>query len=129
MLTVAVLLFAVLAPGVAQQPATAVARGEWTADTRHTWRNDDGEPRAQHNLRSSAGDSRWDWCPVPRSRRLAGVGLQWLGRRRPVHLDARSGRFQTPSEAIDLDDSWAKVAPATLTHLHITTSRDHQIRD
>jgi hypothetical protein len=33
--------------------------GEWTADTRNTWRDDDGEPRVQFNLRTSAGDSRW----------------------------------------------------------------------
>ena len=39
------------------QPATY--RGDWTADSRNTWRDDDGEPRVQFNLRGNAGDSRW----------------------------------------------------------------------
>lgn len=47
---------AVLAGQAASAPAY---RGEWTADTYHTWRGDDGEPRVQFNLRSAAGDSRW----------------------------------------------------------------------
>jgi hypothetical protein len=34
-------------------------RGEWTADTRNTWQDADGEPRVQFNLRTNAGDSRW----------------------------------------------------------------------
>lgn len=42
---------------LAQQPATY--RGDWSADTRNTWRDDDGEPRVQLNLRSNAGDNRW----------------------------------------------------------------------
>jgi len=46
-------------------------RGEWTADTRNTWRDNDGEPRAQFNLRTSAGDSRWGFGV--RLRDLAGL--------------------------------------------------------
>ena len=41
------------------QPTSPASRGEWTADTYNTWRGDDGEPRVQFNLRTSAGDSRW----------------------------------------------------------------------
>jgi hypothetical protein len=54
--------------GPAQSPAY---RGEWTADTRSTWRGDDGEPRVQFNLRTSAGDSRWGFGV--RLRDLAGL--------------------------------------------------------
>lgn len=46
-------------------------RGEWTADTRSTWRDDDGEPRMQFNLRTGAGDSRWGFGV--RLRDLAGL--------------------------------------------------------
>ena len=56
--------------GVAAQAAPA-ARGEWTADTRNTWRGDDGEPRVQFNLRTAAGDSRWGFGV--RLRELAGL--------------------------------------------------------
>src|SRR5688572_24733412 len=54
---------AISAPSVAleaqgAQPAAAY-RGEWTADTRNTWTDNDGEPRVQFNLRTVAGDSRW----------------------------------------------------------------------
>jgi hypothetical protein len=42
-----------------QSTPSASYRGEWTADTRNTWRDADGEPRVQFNLRSTAGDSRW----------------------------------------------------------------------
>ena len=49
---------AVLPVGVAAQTSPA-SRGEWTADTLSTWRGEDGEPRIQFNLRTSAGDSRW----------------------------------------------------------------------
>ena len=45
--------------------------GEWTADTRSTWRDDDGEPRVQFNLRTGAGDSRWGFGV--RLRDLAGL--------------------------------------------------------
>jgi len=51
------------------QPATY--RGDWTADTRNTWRDDDGEPRVQINLRSNAGDNRWGFGV--RLRDLAGL--------------------------------------------------------
>ena len=47
------------------------ANGEWTADTRNTWRDDDGEPRVQFNLRTGAGDSRWGFGV--RLRDLAGL--------------------------------------------------------
>src|SRR5688500_14097697 len=56
---------------VAFQSAPAAARGEWTADTRNTWRDNDGEPRIQFNLRTSAGDSRWGFGV--RLRDLAGL--------------------------------------------------------
>ena len=45
--------------GVAAQTSPAAYRGEWTADTRNTWTDNDGEPRIQFNLRTAAGDSRW----------------------------------------------------------------------
>jgi hypothetical protein len=48
-----------LSAAVVFQATPSVARGEWTADTLNTWRGDDGEPRVQFNLRTSAGDSRW----------------------------------------------------------------------
>ncbi len=48
-----------LALSAAQAAAPAAYRGEWTADTRNTWRGDDGEPRVQFNLRTDAGDHRW----------------------------------------------------------------------
>src|SRR5688572_19874157 len=53
------------------QTAPAAVRGEWTADTRNTWRDNDGEPRVQFNLRTSAGDSRWGFGV--RLRDLAGL--------------------------------------------------------
>lgn len=52
-------------------PGLGAARGEWTADTRNTWRGDDGEPRIQFNLRTAAGDSRWGFGV--RLRDLAGL--------------------------------------------------------
>ncbi|HYE86827.1 MAG TPA: hypothetical protein VEA16_10760, partial [Vicinamibacterales bacterium] len=45
--------------GLWQSAPAASYRGEWSADTRNTWRGDDGEPRVQFNLRTGAGDSRW----------------------------------------------------------------------
>jgi hypothetical protein len=60
------------APSAALEIQTSAAyRGEWTADTRSTWRDDDGEPRVQFNLRTSAGDSRWGFGV--RLRDLAGL--------------------------------------------------------
>jgi len=56
---------------VFQSAPSAASRGEWTADTRNTWRGDDGEPRVQFNLRTSAGDSRWGFGV--RLRDLAGL--------------------------------------------------------
>ena len=53
------------------QSAPSASRGEWTADTRNTWRDDDGEPRVQFNLRTGAGDSRWGFGV--RLRELAGL--------------------------------------------------------
>lgn len=50
---------AVLPVGVLIQAQPAVYRGDWSADTRNTWRDEDGEPRVQINLRSNAGDNRW----------------------------------------------------------------------
>ena len=46
-------------------------RGEWSADTRNTWTDNDGQPRVQFNLRTSAGDSRWGFGV--RLRELAGL--------------------------------------------------------
>ncbi len=43
--------------GQAGQPAAY--RGDWSADSHNTWRDDDGEPRVQFNLRSNDGDNRW----------------------------------------------------------------------
>src|SRR5687768_11759642 len=57
--------------GVAAQTSPAAYRGEWTADTRNTWTDNDGEPRVQFNLRTSAGDSRWGFGV--RLRELAGL--------------------------------------------------------
>ena len=54
-----------------QSAPSAAYRGEWTADTRNTWRGDDGEPRVQFNLRTGAGDSRWGFGV--RLRDLAGL--------------------------------------------------------
>jgi hypothetical protein len=56
---------------VFQSATSAAYRGEWTADTRNTWQGDDGEPRVQFNLRTSAGDSRWGFGA--RIRDLAGL--------------------------------------------------------
>lgn len=56
---------------LAQSASSAAYRGEWTADTRSTWRDNDGEPRIQFNLRTSAGDSRWGFGV--RLRDLAGL--------------------------------------------------------
>jgi hypothetical protein len=53
------------------QSASSALRGEWTADTRNTWRDNDGEPRVQFNLRTGAGDSRWGFGV--RLRDLAGL--------------------------------------------------------
>jgi len=61
---------AVLPVGVAVQVSPAT-KGEWTADTRSTWRDDDGQPRVQFNLRTSDGDSRWGFGV--RLRDLAGL--------------------------------------------------------
>lgn len=36
------------------QSQSPAYRGEWTADTRNTWRDDDGEPRVQFSLRTNA---------------------------------------------------------------------------
>ncbi|MDO8677073.1 MAG: hypothetical protein Q7R30_00690 [Acidobacteriota bacterium] len=55
MRTLAVLTLTFLS--LSGQPAAY--RGDWTADSRITWRDDDGEPRVQFNLRSNAGDNRW----------------------------------------------------------------------
>jgi hypothetical protein len=44
------------------QSATAAAwqeSGDWTADTRNGWRDDDRTPRVQLNLRTAAGNDRW----------------------------------------------------------------------
>jgi hypothetical protein len=54
-----------------QSAPSAASRGEWTADTRNTWRDNVGEPRVQFNLRTSAGDSRWGFGV--RLRDLAGL--------------------------------------------------------
>ena len=75
---------------VSQSAQSAATRGEWTADTRNTWRDDDGEPRVQFNLRTGAGDSRWGFGV--RLRDLTGPAFsrrRQHGQRRPVHLDAR----------------------------------------
>ena len=53
------------------QTSPAAYRGEWTADTRNTWTDNDGEPRVQFNLRTSAGDSRWGFGV--RLRELSGL--------------------------------------------------------
>ena len=94
LLTAQVAWSAVLPVGVlAQQPATY--RGDWTADTRNTWRDDDGEPRVQINLRSSAGDSRWGFGV--RLRDLAGLPASALARccqQRPVHWTREAGTFR-----------------------------------
>ena len=58
-------------PSVTQSAQTTVTRGEWTADTRNTWRDNDNETRVQFNLRTSAGDSRWGFGA--RLRDLAGL--------------------------------------------------------
>ena len=62
---------AVLPVGVVAQAQPASYRGDWSADSRNTWRDDDGEPRVQFNLRSNAGDSRWGFGV--RLRDLAGL--------------------------------------------------------
>lgn len=54
-----------------QSAPSAAYRGEWTADTRNTWRDNDNEPRVQFNLRTAAGDSRWGFGV--RLRDLAGL--------------------------------------------------------
>src|SRR5262245_59923641 len=56
---------------VSQSAPSAAYRGEWTADTRSTWRDADGEPRVQINMRTGAGDSRWGFGA--RLRDLAGL--------------------------------------------------------
>jgi hypothetical protein len=53
------LLCLVLVPGATQEPGVAVVHGHWTADSRDTWREADGEPRLQINLRAESGESRW----------------------------------------------------------------------
>lgn len=50
---------AALPVGAAAQAQPVAYRGDWTADSRQTWRGDDGEARVQFNLRSNAGDNRW----------------------------------------------------------------------
>lgn len=47
---------AVLPVGAAALAQPAAYRGDWSADSRQTWRGDDGEPRVQFNLRRNAGD-------------------------------------------------------------------------
>lgn len=54
-----------------QSAPSASYRGDWTADTRNTWRENDGEPRVQFNLRTTAGDSRMGFGV--RLRDLAGL--------------------------------------------------------
>src|SRR5687768_11794235 len=71
LLSAPVVWAAVLPVGVAAQTSPAAYRGEWTADTRNTWTDNDGEPRVQFNLRTSAGDSRWGFGV--RLRELAGL--------------------------------------------------------
>ena len=58
-------------PAISQSAQATATRGEWTADTRNTWRDNDNEPRIQFNLRTSAGDSRWGFGV--RMRDLAGL--------------------------------------------------------
>jgi hypothetical protein len=58
-------------PAQAGLQMSAAYRGDWSADALNTWRGDDGEPRVQFNLRSSAGDSRWGFGV--RVRDLAGL--------------------------------------------------------
>ena len=65
------LRFGLSAPSAALGEQTAAYRGEWTADTRNTWTDNDGEPRIQFNLRTAAGDSRWGFGV--RLRELAGL--------------------------------------------------------
>lgn len=52
-------VYLLLAALTAIQVQTSSVRGDWTSDSRYTWRDDDGEPRIQFNLRSSLGDNRW----------------------------------------------------------------------
>lgn len=66
-----VFLFVLLLSISANAQTSPATKGEWTADTRSTWRDDDGEPRVQFNLRTSAGDSRWGFGA--RLRDLAGL--------------------------------------------------------
>ena len=97
-------------PSVALGSQSAAARGEWTADTRSTWRDDDGEPRVQFNLRTGAGDSRWGFGV--RLRDLAGLpsAAIHLVRMRIHKVDAMFVRHAredglavtTPGEAVDL---------------------------
>lgn len=51
--------FALRASADRSAAQAASVSGDWTADTRSTWRDDDGEPRMQFNLRGDAGDNRW----------------------------------------------------------------------
>ena len=60
-----------MSSSAAQAQSSPSYRGEWTADTRNTWRDNDGEPRVQFNLRTGAGDSRWGFGV--RLRDLAGL--------------------------------------------------------
>ena len=60
-----------VASAAVRQAGPAVYRGDWSADSRNTWRDDDGEPRVQFNLRSNAGDNRWGFGV--RLRDLAGL--------------------------------------------------------
>ena len=118
---------AVLPVGVAAQ-ASAAYRGEWTADTRNTWSDIDGEPRIQFNLRTSAGDSRWGFGVRVRERHtrarararagglpqslagFGGLGVDELVKFRIHKVDAlfiRHARengytVQTPADAVDL---------------------------
>lgn len=57
--------------GSSAAQAQPAVRGDWTADTQHTWPDADGEPRIQVSLRSSAGDNRWGFGI--RLRDLAGL--------------------------------------------------------
>lgn len=71
LLSVPAVWAAVLPVGVTAQASPAAFRGEWSADTRNTWRDNDEEPRVQFNLRTNAGDSRWGFGV--RLRELAGL--------------------------------------------------------
>lgn len=66
-------------------------QGEWTADARHTWRDRDGQPRIQVNLRSNAGDNRWG----------SGIPIGQLAGFPPSAVDGSAG---------DVQFSWTREA-------------------